>query len=242
MKPAKQQQDLFPTTHWTLILKIGGQTGQSSPTAWQSLCKIYWYPLYAYARHTMPSREDAEDIVQGFLMSLFERQGQAKLSPTRGRFRAYLLAALKHYISNERLKATAQKRGGDTLLLSLDWEEAGIKFDAMDLSTGSPDEIYDREWALSLLQHVLERLRTEWKSKNRLLLFEILQIFLTVDRDNAQYTETAASHGFSESYLRVNAHRLRKRYRELLREEIAQTLENSGMIEDEMQALFKALS
>lgn len=241
MKAGRQHQDIFATTCWTLIVKAGEPAGQASEAAWQELCKIYWYPLYVYARRVLPCREDAEDAVQGFLLSLFERKDLTGLSPARGRFRAYLLAAFKHYLSNEHLKASALKRGGGMSLLSLDWEAAGARFEVMDQSVGTPDEVYDREWALALLQNVLECLRAEWQAKNKSTLFDTLQVFLTVGRDDARYAEAAAGHGFSESYLRVNAHRLRRRYRELLRTAIEQTLENRDMVEDEMQALFKAL-
>lgn len=232
----------FSTTRWTLILRAGGAEGSSSETAWQNLCKIYWYPLYAFIRRNGATKEDSEDIVQGFLLSLFERQDLNHVSPEKGRFRSFLLASLKHYISNATDKVNALKRGGTAPVLSLDWEEAGARFEISDTSAGTPDEIYDREWALALLQNVLERLRAEWQTKHKQALFDLLQIFLTVDRDDAKYAETAASHGYSETYLRVNIHRLRKRYRELLREEIGQTLKNRDMIEDEMQALFKAFA
>ena len=235
-------RDIFATTRWTIVLKVGGLSEGATATAWQQLCKIYWYPLYVYARRAVTSREDAEDIVQGFLSSLFEYHDFTKLTPVKGRFRAYLLAALKHYISHERLKAGALKRGGKSPALSLDWEVAGRKYELMDTLARSPDEIYDREWALALLQNVLERLKAEWKERDRESLFLILQVFLTVDKDAAPYAETAVRHGFSETYLRVNTHRLRKRYRELLREEISQTLENSEMVEDEIRALFRAFS
>ena len=237
-----REHGTFSTTRWTLVLRAGGAEGPSSETAWQNLCKIYWYPLYAYARRNGATKEDSEDIVQGFLLSLFERQDLNRVSPEKGRFRSFLLASLKHYISHAADRARTLKRGGSLPTLSLDWEEAGARFEISDTSSGTPDEIYDREWALALLQNVLERLRAEWQAKHKEALFDLLQIFLTVDRDDAKYAETAASHGFSENYLRVNTHRLRKRYRELLREEIGQTLKNRDMIEDEMQALFKAFS
>ncbi|MDR2981972.1 MAG: hypothetical protein LBV12_06960 [Puniceicoccales bacterium] len=232
--------DFFATTRWTMVLKAGSESAgiadRDVQAALEELCRIYWFPLYAYARRRNYAKADAEDLTQGFFAQLLQRKDFSRLQAERGRFRAFLLASLKHYLANEYDRAHRLKRGGTIMPLSLDYEGAAAKFEVAD-KTASPDEIFDREWALALLEYVLERLRHEWMERGQTELFEALKIFLTVEKSTANYDAVATQLGVSEGSLRVAAHRLRKRYRELLKDEISQTLAEPGMVDEELRTL-----
>lgn len=235
--------DFFATTHWTMVLKAGSSPDADSvrdaQAALEELCRIYWFPLYAYVRRRGYAKADAEDLTQGFFVQLLRHQDFSRLQAERGRFRAFLLAALKNYLANEYDRAHRQKRGGSVAPLSLDYESAAVKFKVAD-NTASPDKTFDREWALALLECVLERLRCEWTAKAQQALFEALKDFLTVEKNEVSYSTVATQIGVDEATLRVQTHRLRKRYRELLKDEIAQTLTAPTMVTEELQTLMRA--
>lgn len=239
-EPARQ--NLFATTRWTVVLRASGADSQSAAMALEELCRSYWFPLYAYARRRGYGREDAEDLTQGFFHQLLQRRDLAALDAQKGLFRAFLLASFKHYMANDHDRATRIKRGGDRFILSLDWEEAGRKFEMMDTHALSPDRVFDREWASALLRLVLARLRDEWAAKGKSELFDALKGFLTADQSDARYDEAARQSGLSEGNLRVITHRLRKRYRELLINEIAHTLSDPTGAQDELASLMKAFA
>ncbi len=203
---------------------------------------IYWFPLYAYVRGKGYSREDAEDMTQGFFAQLLRRDDFSRLDEQKGKFRAFLLASLKHYMANEYDRSSALKRGGGVNHLSLNWEAAERKFQVVDESAASPDELFDRQWALALLERVLDRLEREWRDKGKTALFQSLKDFLTVNGDDRLYGTVSAKMGVTENYLRVAAHRLRKRYRELLKEEIAHTLTEPDFVEEELKNLMQIFS
>ncbi len=234
--------DIFATTHWSVVLTAGRRSSPQAQGALEELCQVYWYPLYVYVRRRGHSKEDAEDLTQGFFARLLEKNYLERVDCEKGRFRAFLLAALKHYLFNERDRAMRLKRGGGVQPLSLDWQEAEHRYQVEPSDQFSPDKLYDRAWAMTLLEKVIDRLRDECAADDKAALFEKLKPFLMFGKGAIPYPEAAADLGLSEGTVRVTVHRLRRRYREMLREEIAQTLSDPAAIEEELQALFKAFA
>lgn len=206
------------------------------------LCRAYWFPLYAYVRRQGHPKEDAEDLTQGFFARFLERNYLEGLSSEKGRFRAFLLAAVKHFLANEHDRAGRQKRGGGVAALSLDWQDADTRYQIDPADQLSPDKLYDRAWAMTLLEQVITRLRAECAADGKARVFEQLKPFLMAGKSDIPYAQAAASLGLNEGAVRVAVHRLRKRYRELLRQEIAQTLSDPAQIEEELRALFRAFT
>jgi RNA polymerase sigma-70 factor (ECF subfamily) len=234
--------DIFATTHWTVILAAGKRHTPQSDGALEELCRTYWFPLYAYVRRRGHTKEDAEDSVQAFFARFLAKNYLEGLSAERGRFRAFLLASLKHFLINEWKKSQRLKRGGGEVNLSLDWETADTKFQVASTAEPSPDKTFDREWALALLAKVIERLQKECEQDGKEKLFGQLKIFLTTGKDESSHADAARNLGMDETAVRVAVHRLRKRYRQLLRDEIAQTLAEPADVDEEMRALFGAFA
>jgi RNA polymerase sigma factor (sigma-70 family) len=234
--------DVFATTHWTVVLAVGKRHTPQSDAALEELCRTYWFPLYAYVRRRGHSKEDAEDLTQAFFARFLAKNYLAGLSAERGRFRAFLLASLKHFLINEWKKSQRLKRGGGEKNLSLDWQTADTKFQVAATNEPSPDKAFDREWALALLAKVIERLQKECGADGKAKLFEQLKIFLTAGRGALSHAAAAKNLSLDETTVRVAVHRLRKRYRVLLREEIAQTLADESQVDEEMRALFGAFN
>lgn len=232
--------EIFATTHWTVVLAAGRQHTPQSDAALEQLCKTYWFPLYAYVRRRGHSKEDAEDSVQAFFARFLAKNYLAGLSAERGSFRAFLLASLKNFLTNEWKASQRLKRGGGEKNLSLDWATADTKFQVAAQSEPSPDRAFDREWALALLARVIERLQAECAADGKAKLFEQLKIFLMAGKSETAHADVANALGMEEGAVRVAVHRLRKRYRALLRDEIANTLSDPAMVDDEMRALFGA--
>ena len=232
--------DIFATTRWTVVLAAGRQATPQAALALEELCRTYWYPLYAYVRRQGHTHEDAEDLVQGFFARFLAKNYLESLSAERGRFRAFLLASLKHFLANEWDKSQRLKRGGGEVPLSLDWQRADTRYRLEPADPLSPDKRFDREWALALLERVIVRLRDECVADGKAETFDRLKSFLTVDRAAVPYAQAAAQLGLAEGAVRVAVHRLRRRYRELLRDEIAQTLADPAQVEEELRALFGA--
>jgi DNA-directed RNA polymerase specialized sigma24 family protein len=231
--------DIFATTRWTVVLAAGPRSTPQADGALDELCRAYWFPLYAYVRRRGHSREDAEDLTQAFFAKLLEKNYLEGLSAERGRFRAFLLAALKHFLGHEWDRARAAKRGGGVVKFPIDWGNADTHFQLASPEP-SPDLAYDRDWAVALLEQVLARLQQESIAAGKAALFEELRPFLMHGRGAVPVAGAASALAMSEGALRVAAHRLRRRYRELLREEVAQTLAVPALLEDEMQSLFRA--
>lgn len=223
--------DFFATTRWTMVVNAG----QSGGAALGELCESYWFPVYAYVRRRGHAKEDAEDLTQGFFASLLARGDIAGLRRENGKFRAFLLAAMKHYLANEHDKRRRLKRGVGALHLSLDWQQADLRFRLADESSLPPDAAYDREWATALLERVLVAMELEADER-----FAHLKPYLSLDRERIPYAEAAAALGLEEGAVRVAVHRLRKRYRQLLREEVARTLATPDSVDDELSALMAA--
>ena len=234
--------DIFATTRWTVVLAAGQVAGPQSTAALEELCHAYWYPLYAYVRRRGYNKEDAEDLVQAFFARFLEKNYLANLDAERGRFRAFLLASLKHFLINEWKKAQRQNRGGGELPLSLDWETADTKFQVAATNEPSPDKAFDREWALALLAKVIERLQKECAAEGKGKVFEQLKTFLMAGKGESAQSEVAKVLDMEEGAVRVAIHRLRKRYRALLRDEIVQTLADESLVDEELRALFGAFA
>jgi RNA polymerase sigma-70 factor (ECF subfamily) len=234
--------DIFATTHWSVVLAAGRRHSPQADRALEKLCRTYWFPLYAYVRRHGHNKEDAEDSVQAFFARFLKKNHLGDLNAEHGRFRAFLLAALKHFLINEWKHGARLKRGGGVPPLSLDWQTADTKFQVADSREPSPDQAFDREWALALLAKVIERLQAECNDDGRAEQFAQLKIFLTAGKGEGSHAAAAQALGMNETAVRVAVHRLRKRYRELLREEIAQTLADPAQVDAEMQALFGAFS
>jgi len=224
------------------VLAAGRRSTPQSDGALAELCRAYWFPLYAYVRRRGHTKEDAEDLTQAFFARFLARNYLEGLSAERGRFRAFLLASLKHFLANEWDKSQTQKRGGNVPHLSLDWQTADTKFQVAAVNEPSPDKAFDREWAVTLLAKVIERLQKECEAEDKVKLFEQLKIFLTTGKGELSHAEAAKSLGVDETAVRVAVHRLRKRYRQLLCDEIAQTLADAADVDEEMRALFSAFS
>lgn len=234
--------DIFATTHWTVVLAAGKKSSPQAQAALEELCKTYWFPLYAYVRQRGHAKADAEDLTQAFFARLLAKNFLAGLESEKGKFRAWLLASLKHFLANEWDKSRRQKRGGGEIHLSLDWQTADTQFQVADEKVSNPEKNFDREWALALLAKVIVRLQKECEADGKAQLFARLKNFLTAEKSESAQSEIAAALGLEAGAVRVAVHRLRKRYRQLLRDEIANTLSDPAMVDEEMRALFGAFS
>lgn len=233
---------VFATTHWTVVLAAGSGDLPQATVALEELCRTYWYPLYAFVRRQGHSREDAEDFTQGFFTRLLEKNFLEGITHDKGKFRSFLLVALKRFLANEWDHARRQKRGGGAQILSLDWQDANDRYQIALADHLSPDKLYDHAWAMTVLEHVITRLRDEHAVEGKTALYEQLKPFLMVGKSEIPYASAAATLKLTEGAVRVAVHRLRRRYRELLRDEITQTLANPAQADEEMQALFNALA
>ncbi len=240
--PVSPATDHFVTTRWTVVLQAGRRSSPDADRALAELCQAYWYPLYAFVRRRCQSREDAEDLTQSFFAVLLAKNYLEGLQADHGRFRAFLLAALKHFLANEWDKVGRQKRGGGVAHVSLDWQDAETRFHLEPAGISSPDLAFDRAWALALLERVISRLREECVAEGKGQLFEQAKGYLMVGESSIPYAQAAQNLGLEEGGVRVAVHRLRKRYRALLREEITQTLADPAQAEDELRSLRAVLS
>ncbi len=232
----------FATTHWSVVLSAARPESAHYQQALESLCRTYWFPLYAYLRRHGCDTHQAEDHTQAFLASLLEKHGLRLAEPKRGKFRSFLLAALKHFIANERARAGARKRGGGLKALSLDCENAEAQYALEPRDELSPEKLYERSWAMTVLDRAMTRLRDEAAGAKKQEQFDCLKTYLTASEDAAAYREAAVRLGTTEGAVKVAVHRLRKRYRELLRDEIAQTVASQDEIDEEIRHLFDALA
>jgi RNA polymerase sigma-70 factor (ECF subfamily) len=232
----------FASTRWSLVALAGQRDAPESAEALASLCRLYWYPLYAYARRRLPTPEDAQDLTQAFFARLLEKEYLRQADPQRGRFRAFLLTAFNHFLAKERERAHAQKRGGGRSPLALDFQKGEHRYQHEPNHTATAELLFERRWALTLLEQVLARLRDESAQAGKERLFEALKVTLTGEEVARPYAELAAELGLSSEALKVTVHRLRRRYGELLRAEIAETVSSDAEVEDELRDLFVALS
>ena len=231
----------FQTTHWSLVLRAGRRDDRDAEAALAALCGRYWFPVYAYLRRRTPDVHEAQDLTQEFFAWLLEKNPLARASPERGRFRAFLFTTAKHFLANQRDRAKAQKRGGGVRPLRLDLEAGESRLSLEPADDVTPERHFERQWALTLLDLVMRQLETEYRSSGRGEQFERLKGALAGQRDRLPYAALAVELGLTEDAARQAASRLRKRYRELLRAEVSQTLAEPGDIDDEIRSLFTAL-
>ena len=242
MNRAAPRDGRFATTHWSVVLSASRPESAHYHQALESLCRTYWFPLYAYLRRHGYDTHQAEDHTQAFLTGLLEKHGLRLAEPKRGKFRSFLLAALKHFLANERAWAGAQKRGGGLRALSLDCGSAEAQYALEPRDELSPEKLYERSWAMTVLDRAMTRLCAEAAAANKQEQFDCLKTYLTASENAAAYREVAAKLGMTEGAVKVAVHRLRKRYRELLRDEIAQTVASEDEIDEEIRHLFDALA
>jgi DNA-directed RNA polymerase specialized sigma24 family protein len=233
----------FPTTRITLVRAAAGGPDRQSREALATLCGLYWYPLYAYVRRCGHDAEEAQDLTQGFIARLLEKNSLRHFQQERGRFRSFLLAALKHFLANERDAVRAQKRGGGLapvpLSVALHTGERRYRLEPRDEMT--PERIFEKQWALGLLHRVVERLREESVKSGKGQQFDLLRGCLTGDDDRIGYRDLAGKLGMSEGAVKVAVHRLRHRFHEALREEIAMTVTDPIEIGEEIRYLLTIL-
>lgn len=240
--PAPGSDAWFVTTHWSVVLSAQDKTSVRSSEALEALCRTYWYPLYAYARRGGRSPADAEDLTQGFFARLLEKEYLESVAPERGRFRSFLLTALKRYMANEWDRQHAAKRGGFAPMLPIDQTVAETRFAAEAAHQVPPDVLFDRQWALTLLERTLTRLREEYTASGRAHLFEALQSSLTKEESALSHGEIAAQLGLTEAAVKMALHRLRARYREVLLQEIAETVSSKTELDEEVRQLLSSFS
>jgi RNA polymerase sigma-70 factor (ECF subfamily) len=231
----------FAATRWSVVLVAGRRSSPDSRRALESLCEAYWYPLYAYVRRRVNDVNDAQDLTQAFFAELLAKNYVGSATAERGRFRAFLLTSLKHFLSKEWEKAKAQKRGSGKAPIPLDFESADSQYRVEPACSLTAEQIYDREWAVALLGRILQRLEEESVQAGKPKQFEELKGFLIGDHGGGTYSEVATRLGMTEAAVKMAAHRMRRRYRELLREEIAETVTGPEEVEDEIFKLFATL-
>ena len=233
---------VFATTHWSVVLQAGDSRSSEGSAALEKLCRTYWFPIYAFVRRKGHAEEDAKDLTQQFFALLLGRKDFQVIDARKGKFRNFLLASLTHFLSNQREHARAAKRGGGKIILSLDAvpPEQFQRFEpAVDLT---PDKLFDQRWAMTLLESAVVRLKEEQLRAGRAEQFEVLKGFLTSEPRDGEYGQLAERLGCAGQSVAVAVHRLRQRYRELVRAEVANTVSSPTEVEEEMRDLFLALN
>jgi RNA polymerase sigma-70 factor (ECF subfamily) len=242
MAPATEAGDSqFHTTHWSLIAQAAGQESPSSQAALSDLCQAYWYPVYAFIRRRGQSADDARDLAQEFFATLLEKGYLADADPERGRFRSFLLTAVSRFVSKQHERAAAAKRGGGRKPLPLDFSDGESRYQREPSHQWTPERIFARRWALTLLDRAISTLRQEHETAGKLAQFDALKVFLTGEAGAPPLRQVAEQLGTTEGAVKVAVHRLRQKYRETLRNEIAQTVAAQEDVDDELRLLLTAL-
>jgi RNA polymerase sigma-70 factor (ECF subfamily) len=241
-RPPSERAEWFPSTHWSVVLAAGRRGSPAADEALEHLCRTYWYPLYSYLRRRGFTEHDAQDLVQEFFARLLERNYPGQADPRKGKFRSFLLITLNHFLSDERTKVSAQKRGGGRPIISLDAQEAEERYRLEPVDEASPDKLFERHWAQALVDKSLARLREEYRAAGKGSQFEVLHHFQLGGQAFVTYAEAATRLGLSEPAVKTLIHRLRERHRKLVREEIARTVSTAGEIDEELRHLRAALS
>ena len=232
----------FAATRWTMVLTARRDQSPQATRALEELCQLYWFPLYAYVRRRGHDPHEAEDLTQEFFARLLAKNYLADADREKGKFRSFLLASLKHFLANEWDRVHAQKRGGRHPHISLDVRDAETRYQSEPADELSPDKLLDRQWAVAMLDQVLARLGAEYAADGKADVFEQLKNSLTGAKESIPYATIAANLGTTEAAIKVAVHRLRQRYRRLLREEIAHTVATPADINEELHHLFSAFS
>lgn len=232
----------FNTTHWSVVLQARQSNLPEANAALESLCQAYWYPLYVFCRRQGNNPADSEDLTQQFFAKFLERDSFAKATPDRGRFRNFLLTCFKNFLANENDRRMTEKRGGDVTMLSLDDTKFETHYLNESAHPASHECHYDQAWTLTLLGKVMKDLKTEYASAGKAAIFDSLQVFLTGGKGDTTYAKLGQELGMSESAIKMAVLRLRQRYGQLLRREIAHTLNDTSRVEDELRHLVATLA
>ncbi len=236
------QRDRFATTHWSIVVGAGGNCTTEASQALATLCENYWFPLYAFVRRTGYGPEDAQDLTQEFFLRLLADNYLGSVDRERGRFRSYLIGAMKHFLTGHDRAQTAQKRGGGQLTFSLDFTAGESRYRlAEPVDDMTPERLFERRWAMTVLDLVLHRLREEFRAAGKEQLFEGLKQFVTPGSAQQSYLGAGEMLGMTEGAAKVAAHRIRRRYRQLIKEEVARTVADPAGLEDELRELLAAL-
>ena len=238
MGEGRSKQPAFVTTHWSVVLSAQNEDSPQSAEALATLCSAYWFPLYAFVRRQGRSPHDAQDLTQEFFARLLEKDYLKSAAREKGRFRTFLLVALKRFLANEWDRQHAQKRGGFTPVVSIDQEQAESRFESEPAHILQPDVLFDRQWAVTLLERTMKRLHEEYITSGRTKLFEFLRSALARDESALPYAQIASQLNLSEAAVKMAVQRLRARYREILRAEIAETVSSPDEVEEEIRHLF----
>jgi RNA polymerase sigma-70 factor (ECF subfamily) len=232
----------FQTTHWSVVLRAGELDSPEALTALESLCRTYWYPLYAFLRRRGHNHEQAQDLTQAFLARLVHKHQIPKADPVRGRFRTFLLSSLENFARSHHRDAHAEKRGGLVEMVSLELKTADERYSTEPVDDLSPDRFYEKQWAGALLQSVLVNLRQEFTTGGRQELFDALEPHLWGDDDSTPYAGIGKTLNMTVVAIRVTLHRLRQRFQDLLRLEVAHTIDDPAAVDDELRQLRRALT
>lgn len=241
MSTKPESKDIFATTHWTVVLQAGRTDTKRAEQALAELCQTYWYPLYCYVRRRGHSPADAEDLTQGFFAKLLRLESLAQVAPNQGKFRSFMLAALKNYLVEQQRHALAQKRDV-RLTVSMDTEFAERQLALVSSDSLPPDRQFERQWAITLLERVMRRLAEDYEANDKSKLFQELRFSIVGSRSDVPYRELATRLDMKETALRVAIHRLRKEYRQRLEAEIANTVTQAEEIDAEINDLRRILS
>jgi len=233
---------LFPATQWTVVLAAGGTPSPESAAALERLCSSYWYPLYAFVRRSGHSPPDAEDLTQEFFARLLEHNWIAHADRHKGRFRSFLLMAVKRFLAKEWDKGKTLKRGGQVRLVPLQLDAAEIRYTREPADTRTPEQVFEKQWALTLLESVLSRVREDYARDDKGALFQALEPCLIGSRDTQPYAALGAQLGMTEGAARVAVCRLRERYRECLKAEIAHTVASPAEVDEELRHLLRVMA
>ena len=239
MEPMERRQ--FATTQWSMVRAAADSDLQVASSALQELCQSYWYPLYTFVRRKGYSAHDAADLTQAFFADLLEREDLKSVDPQLGKFRSFLLAAIKHFVANQWKKEKAQKRGGDRQRLSLDFESADRRYQLEPVEDQTPEVIFQKQWAQTLLNIAKEKLRKEFANKGKSFVFEALAAHLAGNRSESTLADIAKKLEMTEVAVKVTLHRMRQRFGEILRSEISETVDSPEEIDIEIQQLFEVL-
>ena len=234
------QKRVFATTSWSLVIEAADAHASGVAEALSELCQQYWYPLYAFVRRKGFSRSEAEDLTQGFFADLLEKNRLQSAEPSRGSFRSFLLTSLSNFIANHWRAESAQKRGGGQTILSIDYEQADQRYAQQPADQLTAEKIFERNWALSILEQTLTAVGEQYEQSGKQELFLALRGFLTGD-GSLPYAELAEKIGMREGAVKVAVHRLRQRYGQQLRLQIAKTVQDPADVDAELHALFEAL-
>ncbi len=238
LEPLSPAPGVFATTHWSVVARAGLDGCPEAEQALEALCRAYWYPIYVFVRRDGYSPPDAEDLTQEFFARLLRLKSLASVAPHKGKFRTFLLASLKHLLSDARDKARAAKRGHGQIVLSLDDQDAEQRYLLEPATDASPEVLFDRRWLLALIEQALTRLGNEYADAGKVAQFEGLKEFLQSPAEDGDYDRVAAVPGLNPGAVAVAVHRLRQRYRDLVRAEIAQTVSGPAEMAEELRHLF----